>query len=136
MHPRRRHPAGSPFHFRVAVMTDYHHVVVIGMKFFYHPVDTANQWTGGIYGAQAKLPGTLFHLYGYAMGTEDTDATGRNIVKMFDENRPAPFEFGNHMTVMDDLVQDVNRSAEPCQAEFDRFDRPLHPGTKPPRCRQ
>jgi hypothetical protein len=61
------------------------------------------------------------------MGAEHRDAAFRNIRDVFDEHGTAGRQVADHMTVMDDLMEDVNRCSVHFECALGDFDRPRHP---------
>ncbi len=62
------------------------------------------------------------------MGGEDDPGTGRHVLFRVDEDRAARLEILHHMSVVDDLLANVDRSAPESERLLDRRDGTLHTG--------
>ncbi len=127
------HPTGRTFDLGMIVVADDQDIIALGMVFFHHPVDTADQRTGGVDGLETEKTGPQFDQAGNPVGAEDADTAGGNIRQILDKNCAELLQFLENMTVVDNLVQDIYRCAIPLEAEANGFNGPLNPGAEPPR---
>ena len=60
-----------------------------------------------------------------------TREPGGHFFHFLDGDGALAFQFGHHVGIVDNLVLDVHRRAEPLQAEFHHLNRPDDPGAEP-----
>ena len=89
-----------------------------------------DQRAGGVDHRQPAGASAFFDRAGDAMRTEDRDAAGRDLVNLVDEMRSFGAQTIDNVTVMDDLMTDVNRGPIFFERSFDDLDCPFDPGAK------
>ena len=83
--------------------------------------------------AQSALMRRQFHALRDAMRAEYGDRALRDLVDLVDEPGALALQRLYDVLVVDDLVADVDRRAEPLQRALDDLDRPLHARAETPR---
>ena len=68
-----------------------------------------------------------------AVRGENDRGADRRVGFGLDEDRPAILEVANDVSVVNDLMPNVNRRPVMLERQLDSLDSPLHAGTKPPR---
>ena len=83
--------------------------------------------------AQSALMRRQFHALRDAVRAEYGDCALRDLMDLVDEPGALALQRLDHVLVVDDLVADVDRRAEPLQRALDDLDRPLHARAETPR---
>jgi hypothetical protein len=93
-------------------------------------VDFGNQRTGSINDPQSSFFRVLDHCCGHTMGAEDSQCTGWYLIESLNEQSSLVFQVLDHMAVVDDLMQNIDRGAMNLEGPFNNFYSSHHPRTK------
>ena len=133
---RPGHLPHRSFDFRVPGVPDEDDLVALLRVASGFVVHSTHQGTGRVDHPKIAHAGIGLDLSGHAVGAEDGDGAGRNLVDVLDEAGALAAQRGDDVLVVDDFVPDVDRRAMDLQRPFDDVDRPHDPGAEPPRLRE
>ena len=98
-------------------------------------VDLADQRAGGVEIVEPARLGRGRDDLGHAMGGKDHRAAVGNFVELLDEHRAQPAQPVDDEAIVDDLVADIDRRAEPLDRQLDDLDGAVDPRAKAARRR-
>src|SRR5439155_11882174 len=99
-------------------------------------VHLRHERAGRVNRPQAAGPSALVYDRRDTVGGEDGDRAFRYLLLAFDEHGAALLELANDVSVVDDLLSDVDRTPVPLESLFDGVHGPLDAGAVPPRRRE
>jgi hypothetical protein len=114
-HGRFAHRA---FDFFVAGMSYEHERMAFAREADCFEMNFGNERAGRVYHAQAFALRKVYDLRRHAVRAKDAHSAVGHIFELFDEDHVALAEIIDHVTVMDDLVKDVNRRREIIESAF------------------
>jgi len=118
--------AGGALDLLVAVVTDQQDRQPLPGEPLGLVVHLGHQRAGRINGAQPACVGLLPHRGGDAMGREDHQGAGRDLIEFVDEDGSLGLESFDHMPVVNDLFAHVDRRPELLQSALNRDHRPVN----------
>ena len=122
----RRRLAGGADDLLMTLMADQQDVVVLRGEPACLVVHFGHQRAGSVDGPQAAVFGLLAHFRRDAMCGEHHDRALGNGLGLFDEDRAALFQRPDDMSVMHDLLADVDRRAKSLQRDLHGLDGPVN----------
>jgi len=128
------HAADDPPHraddFRMEGMPDQDDLTALIGVALALDMDFRDEWASRVDDRQAARSGPILDRAGDAVGAEDRDAARRHLVDLVDEMRPFAAQPLDNVTVVDDLMTDIDRRAVFLERALDDLDRPFDPGTE------
>ena len=125
------------FHLGMAAVADEDHVEPASGEAASLRVHPCDQRTGGVDHLELPRRRVRLHLAGDAVRGEHGHRSERDLLDVLDEDGAALAQVGDHALVVDDLVADVDRRAEPLERPLDDLDGALDAGAEPSRvCEQ
>ena len=111
-------------------MADEQDVAAVGDQPLGLAVDLGHQRAGGIDEGEAAVLRRGRNRLGHAMGRKDHRPVVGHLVELVDEHRAHRRQPVDDEAVVDDLVADIDRRAEPLERELDDLDRAVDAGAK------
>ena len=125
-----RHLADGALHLGMAGVANQDDLAALGGITAALVVHLGDQRAGRVDHRQTAFGRQLLHTFGNAMGGEDGHGTGRDLIQLVDEHRTTGTQVLDHVSIVDDLVADVDRRAILLQGSLDDFDCSLHAGAE------
>jgi hypothetical protein len=91
-----------------------------------------HQWTGGVEHFEPPTLSLILYRSRYAVGTEDHHRVIGHLNELIYKHRTASPEILDNMSVVDDLMSDIDRSAKHFQRAIDDINGAVHARTKAP----
>ena len=129
-------PDDRPVVFSAHGVADQDDVAAGGVVAFRLDMDLGHQRTGGVEIKHLAGPGAFRHGLGHAVGRKDHGPAVRAFVELAHEDGAHGLEPLHDVTVVHDLVADIDRRPVFPQRPFDNLDGPVDAGAEAPRRRQ
>ena len=117
-------------HLVVPLVADEHDVVALLRVLDRLQVDLRHQWAGGVDRPQPAVRRHAAHLGGDSVRGEEQHRPLRHLLHGVHEHRPLLHEPVDHVAVVDDLVEDVDRGAVDANRGLQRLDRHVDAGAE------
>ena len=115
---------------RVPGMSDQDHVTASLAVAGYFHMHLGHQWTGRVEDLQSAVAAGATYSLGNTVRRKDDGCVVGNLVQFVDENSPRSRQAIHHVTVVHDLMADVDGCTVKVEHPFDDFDRSVDTGAE------
>ena len=111
-------------------MTDQNTLTATGTERRHLHMNLGHQRTGRIKDLESPGPGFFLHRPGHAVGTEYDNGVIGYFVELFNKHRAPLAQVVDHEAVVNNLMTDINRTAEDLQGSVDDVDSAINAGAE------